>query len=563
MRSPRRGMRAASEDCPRLPTIRACASRRFAARRACSRRVTPASRARTAAITTSSLPISPGSPIAAHITIACWLCCATRTIPSRSSPKADGTARSSTRRVAARVSATIRIFSIPRAGSPAPSCRSRRRTSARTAARRSERCLRGSGRRPDMAGRGMPMASPSVPRFAALPPLALYLHIPWCIKKCPYCDFNSHERRGAIPETQYVDALIADLEFALPSIWGRRVVSVFFGGGTPSLFSPEAIDRILAAVRARVTVAPDAEITLEANPGTFEQAKFAGFRAAGVNRLSLGVQSFNPVHLSALGRVHDEREARTAAAAAVEIFGNVNLDLMYALPGQTVKEARADVAEALAFATPHLSFYHLTIEPNTLFHRYPPPLPDDDAAAGIGDGIEDALTGAGYRHYETSAFARADRECRHNLNYWQFGDYLGIGAGAHSKLSFQARVLRQVRYKQPQQYLEQMARGEPLLEEREVTRAEIGFEFMLNAMRLTDGVPVALFAERTGFPLAILGEALDAAERRGHIVRDYERMAPTALGKRFLNDLQAMFLPPKSRRLPDAALASIPVRSES
>ncbi len=414
-----------------------------------------------------------------------------------------------------------------------------------------------------MASRSMPIASPSTPRFAVLPPLALYLHIPWCIKKCPYCDFNSHERRGTIPEAQYVDALIADLEFALPSIWGRRVASVFFGGGTPSLFSPEAIDRILAAVRARIPLAPDAEVTLEANPGTFEQAKFAGFRAAGINRLSLGVQSFNPIHLAALGRVHDEREARTAAAAALDIFGNVNLDLMYALPGQSAEDARSDVTAALEFAPPHLSFYQLTIEPNTLFHRYPPSLPDDDAAAGIGDAIEDALTGAGYRHYETSAFAKANRECRHNLNYWQFGDYLGIGAGAHSKLSFPERVLRQVRYKQPQQYLEQMARGEPLLEEREVARAEIGFEFMLNAMRLTDGVPVAWFAECTGFPLAIVDAELDAAERRGLIVRDHERIRPTPLGRRFLNDLQAMFLPRKSRRLPEAALVPIPVRGES
>src|SRR5947207_11638877 len=286
------------------------------------------------------------------------------------------------------------------------------------------------------------IAPPSTPRFAAPPPLALYIHIPWCIRKCPYCDFNSHEKRGEVPEAQYVEALIADLEFALPSIWGRRFTSVFFGGGTPSLFSPEAIDRILAAVRARVTVAPDAEITLEANPGTFEQAKFSGFRAAGVNRLSLGVQSFNRSHLAALGRIHDEREARIAATAAIEIFGNVNLDLMYALPAQTLEDARADLAAALEFSPPHLSFYHLTIEPNTLFHRYPPPLPDDDAAAEIGDAIEDALTGAGYRHYETSAFARADRECRHNLNYWQFGDYLGIGAGAQSKLSFPERILR-------------------------------------------------------------------------------------------------------------------------
>ena len=413
-----------------------------------------------------------------------------------------------------------------------------------------------------MATRSVEIALPSAPRFAALPPLALYIHIPWCIRKCPYCDFNSHERRGAIPEAQYVDALVADLESALPSIWGRRVVSVFFGGGTPSLFSPEAIDRLLAAVRARVPLAPDAEVTLEANPGTFEQARFAGFKAAGVSRLSLGVQSFNPVHLLALGRVHDEREARTAAAAALDIFGNVNLDLMYALPGQTAEHARADVAAALEFSPPHLSFYHLTIEPNTLFHRHPPPLPDDDAAAEIGDAIEDALADAGYRQYETSAFAKPDRECRHNLNYWQFGDYLGIGAGAHSKLSFPERILRQVRYKQPQQYLEQMARGEPLLEEREVTRAEIGFEFMLNALRLTDGVPVALFAERTGFPLAIVGKELDAAERRGLIVRDHERIGPTPLGRRFLNDLQAMFLPQKSRRAPDPVLASLPVQGE-
>jgi len=398
------------------------------------------------------------------------------------------------------------------------------------------------------------IALPSAPRFAALPPLSLYVHIPWCIRKCPYCDFNSHERRDEIPEAQYVESLIADLESALPSIWGRRFTSVFFGGGTPSLFSAAAIDRILAAVRARVPLAPDAEITLEANPGTFEQAKFAGFRAAGVNRLSLGVQSFNPVQLRALGRVHDEREARTAAAAALEIFGSVNLDLMYALPAQTVEDARADIAAALAFETPHLSFYHLTIEPNTLFHRHPPPLPDEDAAADIADAVEAALTAAGYAHYETSAFARTGHECRHNLNYWRFGDYLGIGAGAHSKLSLPERVVRQVRYKQPQQYLDQVARGEPLLEEHEVARGEIGFEFMLNALRLTDGVPVALFAERTGFPLTILRKELDEAERRGLLARDHERIRPTALGRRFLNDLQALFLPadPRVRERPTA-----------
>lgn len=388
---------------------------------------------------------------------------------------------------------------------------------------------------------------PSQPQFAVLPPLALYIHIPWCIRKCPYCDFNSHEQRGALPEMQYVDALLADVEFALPSIWGRRVVSVFFGGGTPSLFSATAIDRLLAGIRARVSLAPDAEVTLEANPGTFERAKFAGFKAAGVNRLSLGVQSFNPAHLCALGRVHDEWEARAAASAALEIFGNVNLDIMYALPGQTPDDARADAAATLAFSPPHLSFYHLTIEPNTLFYRYPPPLPDDDTAANIEDAIEDSLVNAGYRHYETSAFSRPGHECRHNLNYWQFGDYLGIGAGAHSKLSFPERIVRQVRHRQPQQYLEAMARGAPLADQREVSRADVGFEFMLNALRLTDGFPVSLFAERTGYAFALVQRDLDEGARRGLLERDHNRIRPTPLGRRFLNDLQALFLPPSPR----------------
>jgi oxygen-independent coproporphyrinogen-3 oxidase len=381
------------------------------------------------------------------------------------------------------------------------------------------------------------------PYFAALPPLALYIHIPWCLKKCPYCDFNSHERRGEIPEARYVDALLADLELALPSIWGRRVHTVFFGGGTPSLFAPGSIDRILAGVRARVALAPDAEITLEANPGTFERARFADFKAAGINRLSVGVQSFEPKFLHALGRVHDADEARAAAAAAIEIFGNVNLDLMYALPGQTLADAQSDLDEALRFSPPHLSFYHLTIEPNTLFHRYPPALPDDETAADIEDAIAATLGAAGYLHYETSAYARPGHECRHNVNYWRFGDYLGIGAGAHSKLSFQQRVVRQVRHKQPQQYIEEAGRGSPLAEDRTVGRHEIGFEFMLNALRLTEGVPVALFAERTGFPITLVQKPLDEAEQRGLIARDHQHLRPTPLGQRFLNDLQAIFLP--------------------
>jgi len=385
-------------------------------------------------------------------------------------------------------------------------------------------------------------AALSGPRFAALPPLALYVHIPWCLRKCPYCDFNSHEAKGEAPEASYVEALVADLELALPSIWSRRVFSVFIGGGTPSLFSAAAIDRLLAAIRARVPLEPGAEVTLEANPGTFEREKFAGYRDAGVNRLSLGIQSFDPQHLKDLGRVHDAEEARRAADAALVIFGNVNFDLMYALPRQTVAEAEADLDAALAFSPPHLSFYHLTLEPNTLFHRYPPPLPDDETTADIEDAVHSKLDAAGYGHYETSAYARPGRECRHNLNYWKFGDYLGIGAGAHSKLSFADRVVRQVRHKQPKQYLEQIALGAPLMEDSVVKRDDIGFEFMLNALRLTEGVPSTLFAERTGYPLSLVRRGLEEAEARGLLERDPSVLRPTPLGQRFLNDLQQLFL---------------------
>lgn len=385
-------------------------------------------------------------------------------------------------------------------------------------------------------------ATLSGPRFAALPPLALYVHIPWCLRKCPYCDFNSHEARGEVPEDAYVDALLGDLELALPGIWGRRVVSVFIGGGTPSLFAPAAIDRLLAGVRARVPLAPGAEITLEANPGTFERQRFEGFRAAGVNRLSLGVQSFDPSHLASLGRVHGAEEAREAAQAAVALFPEVNLDLMYALPTQDVDGALRDVHAALAFAPTHLSFYHLTIEPNTLFHRYPPTLPDDDVAADIEDAVQATLAQNGYQHYEISAHARPGHACRHNTNYWEFGDYLGIGAGAHSKLSFPDRVLRQVRMKQPQQYMQGVARAAPLLEETVVTRAAIGFEFMLNALRLTAGVPTALFEERTGYPLTIVQPGLDEAVERGLMDPDPMRLRATPLGLRFLNSLQGLFL---------------------
>lgn len=393
------------------------------------------------------------------------------------------------------------------------------------------------------------------PHFRALPPLSLYIHIPWCARKCPYCDFNSHEARGAVPEERYVAALIADLERALPEVWGRRVHSVFFGGGTPSLFSAPAIDAILVAVRARLALAPDAEITLEANPGTVEAGKFRDFRAAGINRLSLGIQSFDPRHLKSLGRIHDGGEARRAIEIALRNFENMNLDLMYGLPGQTVDEARADIEGALEFAPPHLSCYHLTIEPNTYFHRFPPKLPDDDTTAAMQDAIEARLTAAGYDHYETSAFAKAvtrhsspvtaDARCRHNLNYWMFGDYLGIGAGAHSKLSFPGRIVREARIRHPERYQESAAGGDPIQERHEVRPEEIPFEFMMNALRLNAGFAVALFAERTGLPLTATLRELENAERRGLIERDHARIAPTLLGRRFLNDLLQLFLAPE------------------
>ena len=304
--------------------------------------------------------------------------------------------------------------------------------------------------------------------LAALPPLALYVHIPWCVRKCPYCDFNSHEARGELPEQRYVAALTADLEQALPLVWGRRVHCVFFGGGTPSLLSARALDEILSVIRARLPLSPDAEITLEANPGTFEAQKFADFRALGINRLSIGIQSFNPQHLQALGRIHDEREARRAVEIAHANFDNFNLDLMYALPGQTLEQADADICSAIALAPTHVSAYHLTIEPNTWFHRHPPQVPDDELSANMQERIEARLAEAGYAHYETSAFARPERECRHNLNYWRFGDYLGIGAGAHSKLSLPRRIFRQMRYKHPREYMERALQGEPVQEEHDV-----------------------------------------------------------------------------------------------
>ncbi|HLB16035.1 MAG TPA: radical SAM family heme chaperone HemW [Burkholderiales bacterium] len=382
----------------------------------------------------------------------------------------------------------------------------------------------------------------------ALPPLSLYVHLPWCVRKCPYCDFNSHELRGAMPEAAYVDAVVADLDSALPSVWGRRVHSVFFGGGTPSLFSAAAIERLLSAFRARLPLAADAEITLEANPGTVEAEKFRDFRAAGVNRLSVGIQSFDPRRLAALGRIHDDREARHAVEVARAYFENFNLDLMYALPEQTIAAAEADVAEAIATGAPHLSFYHLTIEPNTVFHKHPPPLPDEDAAAAIHELVAARLAGAGYAHYETSAHARPGLESRHNLNYWRFGDYLGIGAGAHSKVSFADRIVREMRTRSPAEYVRRVADGTQVAERREVDARELPFEFMMNALRLTEGFEIGTFADRTGLPITVAGKALAAAEAKGLISRDHLRIRPTDLGRRFLNDLLQLFLPEQSRR---------------
>jgi putative oxygen-independent coproporphyrinogen III oxidase len=384
--------------------------------------------------------------------------------------------------------------------------------------------------------------------FKALPPLSLYIHIPWCVKKCPYCDFNSHEVRGGhkgVPlelERQYVAALVRDLELALPQIWGRKVYTVFFGGGTPSLLSGAAIAEILRHVRMLLPLDINAEITLEANPGTVEASQFAAFREAGVNRLSMGIQSFNDAHLQALGRIHSADEARRAIEIAQQHFENFNLDLMYALPKQTLAEALQDVQTALSFAPPHLSCYHLTLEPNTLFHRNPPPLPDDDASSDMQQQIESLLAEHGYQHYETSAFAQPKKRAKHNVNYWQFGDYLGIGAGAHSKLSFPDQILRQVRHKQPQAYIQQTMQGAPIQTESVVPMHELAFEFMLNALRLNEGFDATLFNERTSLSLLSIQRELNAAEQRGLLFRDHQRIAPTQMGQRFLNELLEMFL---------------------
>ena len=411
---------------------------------------------------------------------------------------------------------------------------------------------------------------PGTLQLQSLPPLSLYVHLPWCIKKCPYCDFNSHElaptalhdvslpapRGGtsglgrpsagpvnsSLPEQRYIDALMADLEASLPLIWGRTVHSIFIGGGTPSLFAPASIDRLLGDIRARLKLNADCEITLEANPGTFEKDRFKAFRSAGINRLSIGVQSFNDQHLKALGRVHDRAQAIAAVEEAAQAFDTFNLDMMYALPGQSMKELEQDMQIALGLHPPHISIYHLTIEPNTYFAKFPPAIPEEDKAYDMLDKICELTTAAGLVRYEVSAFARPGHNCFHNTNYWQFGDYLGIGAGAHSKLSFAHHVVRQVRVREPQLYMQKAMQGDAVTTDADISRADLPFEFMLNALRLKGGFKLQDFVDKTGLPLTAIANGLDEAEHKGLIERNLVHVKPTVRGYDFLNDLQQIFL---------------------
>lgn len=390
---------------------------------------------------------------------------------------------------------------------------------------------------------------PGTLQLQGLPPLSLYIHLPWCLKKCPYCDFNSHEWSATsapgqpLPEQPYLDALRADLQAALPLIWGRPIHTVFIGGGTPSLFSPEAIDRLLGDVRALTRLDADAEITLEANPGTFEKDRFRAFRQAGVTRLSIGVQSFHDAHLKALGRVHDRAQALAAVEEAAQAFDTFNLDIMYALPGQTLAQCETDIRTALGFAPPHISIYHLTIEPNTVFAKFPPVVPEDDDAYAMLDRITELTGAAGLERYEVSAYARRGHRSRHNQNYWQFGDYLGIGAGAHSKLSFAHRVLRQVRAREPRLYMDKAMAGDAVVGVEEVARRDLPFEYMLNALRLREGFSLTDFSARTGLPLSAIDKALQQSLEKGWLIQDGAWVMPTERGFDFLSDLQSLFLP--------------------
>ena len=382
--------------------------------------------------------------------------------------------------------------------------------------------------------------------LTALPPLALYIHFPWCEKKCPYCDFNSHQVKDGVQgfdEERYIKALITDLETELPRIWGRQVHSIFIGGGTPSLLSPTGMNDLLSAIRARVNLEPGAEITMEANPGSVEADKFTAFAKSGINRVSLGIQSFQDEQLKALGRIHNGEEAKQAIAIAVENFKSVNIDLMYGLPNQSLAAAKADIETALSFKTPHLSLYNLTLEPNTYFANFPPKLPSEDEIDAIFEQNLELLTAAGYKRYEISAYAKKDQECKHNLNYWRFGDYIAIGAGAHGKISFPDKVTRQVRERHPETYMQAMeGKGNALIESRDVSAKDLPFEFMLNTLRLTDGVETKTFSERTGLPLHVISKGLEEASKKGLLDNNPTTLKATDLGLRYLNNLQEMFL---------------------
>jgi putative oxygen-independent coproporphyrinogen III oxidase len=386
--------------------------------------------------------------------------------------------------------------------------------------------------------------------LTALPPLALYIHFPWCEKKCPYCDFNSHQIKdpsanlaGGFDEQRYINALIADLETELPNTWGRQVHSIFIGGGTPSLLSASGMDQLLCAIRARIQLEPAAEITMEANPGSVETEKFAGFAKAGVNRVSLGIQSFQDEQLKALGRIHNGAEAKRAIQIALDHFKSVNIDLMYGLPNQSLEAAKADIETALSFKTPHLSLYNLTLEPNTYFANFPPKLPSDDEIDAIFEQNLDLLTKAGYKRYEVSAYAKKDQECKHNLNYWRFGDYIGIGAGAHGKISYPEKITRQVRERHPETYMQAIeTKGNAVIESREIASKDLPFEFMLNTLRLTDGVDTHTFSERTGLPLSVISKGLETASKKGLLDENPSKLSATKLGLRYLNNLQEIFL---------------------
>ena len=382
--------------------------------------------------------------------------------------------------------------------------------------------------------------------FSSLPPLSLYIHFPWCVQKCPYCDFNSHELKSGLDEKKYIDALISDLEQELPLFWGRSISSIFMGGGTPSLFSPESIDSLISALRARLTFAPNIEITMEANPGTVELGKFNEFSHAGINRLSIGIQSFDEDKLKSLGRIHGRKEAIRAAELAHDAgFNSFNLDLMYGLPNQSLQQAVEDIETAIALEPKHLSHYQLTIEPNTFFHHQPPVTPDDDMLWEMQNACQTSLDKHNYNQYEISAYAKDGYQCQHNLNYWQFGDYLGIGAGAHGKLTNapEQKISRSWKVKQPQAYVDNAATDKRISGQKTLTRDDASFEFMMNALRLNQGFETELFQQHVGLPISSIEKALKLAEEKGWIRWNIKSIQPTETGRQYLNNLLELFMP--------------------